>query len=93
MQYVKFHYSVPYAGCDYEEYVAFQTSKTEKELQERADEGAQLNGESYEYIAETRDDDSDEDDYILDWYWQDVYGYFEIVTKEEWEENEGTVED
>lgn len=44
MQYVKFVGTVPYAGCDAIEYIAFRTPRTEEELQEWADELAQSNG-------------------------------------------------
>lgn len=95
MQYVKFHYTNPFAGCDADEYIAFNNPMTESELNDWAEEGAQLNGENYEYLANGWDADPTNEDYEsnLEFYWEDVSGYFEIITKEEWEENNGTIED
>lgn len=95
MQYVKIVGAVPYAGCDEIKYIAFRTPRTEEELQEWADEVAQSNGEGYEYLATGWDNDLDGEEYedAVDYYWQNVSGYYEIITKEEWEDNEGTIED
>lgn len=95
MQYVKFHYSVPFAGCDTNEYIAFRTPRTEEELMEWAEEGAQSNAEGYEWMATGWEADPEDPDYeeAVESYWEDVSGYYELISKEEWEDNEGTIED
>lgn len=91
-KYVHFTYHAPYCGCDEEEWVAFLPSFPEENIADWAEEGAQLNGESWESLVW---DEIDEDyteketDQVFDFYWSEVSGCWEYCTKEEWEENDG----
>lgn len=89
MIYIKFTYDTPYVGTAEHDYLAFSDDTTEDFLNEWAENGAQTNGESYEYLIEGWNEEPTEEE--LEDYWEGVVGYWERITKEEWEENDGSV--
>ena len=91
MFYFKFIAGTPYYGTENTEYRKFEERPTNSELDEMAEEFEQLNAESYEYFVtgweENNFDDEDEEAEALEIYYEDCYGIWEEITKEEFKEN------
>lgn len=92
MQYVRFTYMTPYASCNDTEAIAFERPRTEDELQDIANDNAADHAAGYEYLA-TSDFDmgSEEYDEAIVEFWESVEGYYDIITEQEWLEEEGTI--
>lgn len=93
MKYIRFKYCTPYVGTEDEEYVAFEDNVDNMTLEDWTEEGANDNGQNWEYLAEEYDPDEEPEDYKrnIEEYWEGVYGIWEEVTEEEWRENNGYV--
>lgn len=89
MIYIKFTYDTPYAGTTEYDYLAFPDDTTEDFLNEWAENDAQINGESYEYLIEGWDREPTEEE--LENYWEGVAGYWERISEKEWKEHDGSV--
>lgn len=92
MRYIKFTAETNYPGATVIEYIAFPDNTTDIFLTEYANDLAQENGESYEYLAIDWDMEEEERDEALDYYWQNVNGFWEEVDEKEWADNCGEIE-
>lgn len=94
-QYVRFIYDTPYAGTREEEYVLFLNTQSERQLRFWATTGAEDNATMCEYVVEEEIDwedmDEDEINSLYSSYYEGIYGEYEIITKEEWKENDGYI--
>lgn len=89
MQYVKIVLNNGYAGCRIEEYLAFKNTASQEYIDEYAQEMLSGYAENYSYVA-TGWGTGFEDEADESYYYENCYFDWELVTKEEWEENEGT---
>lgn len=100
MKYIKFHASTGFCGCDQETYVAVKEENfNEDAVQEFLNDMIYDNASSYMDFAdmdigEMSDYDSEEEfdeayAEAAEEYLENCSGYWEFVTKEEWEENNG----
>lgn len=100
MKYIKFHASTGFYGCDMETYVAVKEENfNEDVVQEFLDDMIYDNGSSYMDfgqmgIGEMSDYDSEEEfdaaySEVAEEYFENCSGYWEFVTKKEWEANDG----
>lgn len=89
MKYIRFYGGNGYAGCDYEEYVAFEDDYSEKEINDYSAQLAVENAESYEWVARGGWDEEWETNEDEEWYYEDALDYcgWEYCDKEEFEEN------
>lgn len=90
MIYVKFTYDTPYAGTREYEYLAFPDDTPKVHLDLWAEEGAQDNGETFEYLVTGWEGDDPTEEELEDYY-EGVTGRWEEISKEEWEENDGSI--
>ena len=92
MFYFRFTADTPYCGTENTDLRKFEERPTDAELDEMAEEFAQLNAESYEYLVTGWDDDNfdDEDEKAetLENYYADCEGKWEEITEEEYNEGE-----
>jgi hypothetical protein len=87
MFYFRFTADTPYCGTELVDYQKFEERPTDAELDEMAEEFAQLNAESYEYLATGWSNGNCEDTVALEMYYADCTGTWEEITEEEFEEN------
>jgi hypothetical protein len=97
-QYVHFYLTTPYCGFDEDKYICFKQEQTKEHLNEYLDELVQDHTESLMYLA-TEDIDSDDYETLEDYddaieqaqefFRSDCWCNFDIITKEEWQNNEG----
>jgi hypothetical protein len=87
MFYFRFTADTPYCGTENTDYRKFEERPTDAELDEMAEEFAQLNAESYEYLATGWSNGNCEDTVALEMYYADCTGTWEEITEEEFEEN------
>lgn len=90
MFYFKFTADTPLCGTENTHYRGFEERPTDAELDEMAEEFAQLNAESYEYLVTGWNDDNfedeDEEAEALENYYADCTGKWEEITEEEFRE-------
>lgn len=86
MKYIKFSGGNGYCGCEFEDYQVFEDDVPLDILNEIAEELAQDNAESYEYVVTGWDEDfeSEED---REYYYENIYCNWEEISEEEYEEN------
>ena len=96
IRYVRFWAETPYTGTDFEEYIAVGEQYKESDLNELAEELSRANAESYEYLVTGWEDDefedSEEREEAIERYYEDCCCGWDFVSREEWEENEGSSE-
>lgn len=89
--YVRFWFNTPYCGTYGEEYREVKDDTTGAELDMEAEELAQFNAEGYEYLVTGWDDemfeDEDEAAEAVQDYYADCDGGWQIISKEEYEDN------
>ena len=73
----------PYCGTEEIEYFEVPDDVTEEELNEQCDEMTYNNAESFEYLATGWDEDFENDDERNNYY-DDCFGGWEFITKEEY---------
>lgn len=88
MQYVRICYDNGYAGCCDEHYLAFDDECTEEYINGFVSEGLYDYAESYSHVASGWEGFENEED--EEYYYENCYYDWEFISKEEWEENEGT---
>ena len=91
MFYFKFMADTAYCGTEYIEYMAFEERPSEDELDDIAQDIANNNAESFEYLVTGWDNDEFDNDEdraaALEDYYNDVCGYWIEISKKEFEEN------
>ena len=91
MFYFKFMADTAYCGTEHTEYMAFEERPSEAELDETAQEIANNNAASFEYLVTGWDDDEFDNDEdraaALEDYYNDVCGCWIEISKKEFEEN------
>ena len=92
MVYFRFTADTPYCGTNNTDYRAFKERPTDIELDEMAEEFAQLNAESYEYLVIGWGEDNFDDEYeeaeAFENYYADCTGTWEEITEEEYLERD-----
>lgn len=86
MKYVKFMCETPFCGTNNEEYLAFEDSITEGELDDILNDMVYDNAQSFEYCA-TGWDFNFESEEEREAYYEDCCGNWVYISKEEYEEN------
>lgn len=88
MFYFRFTADTPYCGTENTDYRAFEERPTDAELDEMAEDMAQSNAESFEYLVTGWDDDNfdngDEKDEALEDYYAACTGIWEEISEEEY---------
>ena len=91
MLYFRFTADPPYTGTELIDYQQFEERPTDAELNEIAEDMAQSNAESFEYLVTGWDgdnyEDKDEEATALEFYYEDCTGTWEEISAEEFEEN------
>ena len=91
MFYFKFTADTPYSGTELVDYQKFEKRPTDAELDEIAENIAQSNAESFEYLVtgwnNDNFDDEDEEAAALENYYADCQGSWEEIDEKEFEEN------
>ena len=91
MFYFRFIADTLYCGTENTDYRKFEERPTDAELDEMAEEFAQLNAESFEYLVtgwgHDNFEDEDEEAEALENYYADCTGTWEEISAEEFEEN------
>lgn len=91
MFYFKFVADTAYCGTEHIEYMTFEERPSEDELDDIAQDIANNNAESFEYLVTGWDDDEFDNDEdraaALEDYYNDVSGCWTEISKEEFEEN------
>ena len=88
MKYYKICATTPYCGTDAEEYLAVNETKVvnpDETAQEYANELNEQNATSFEYLIAGWNEEPSEDE--IEWYHESCEGWYEEITKEEYEEN------
>lgn len=98
VKYIKFEYNAGYAGTDDYEYIKFNYRVSISDLDFFLEERSNSHASSYEYLMmDEIDCDEDDDDYqekfeaAQEAYYSSVSASAVPVSKEEWEENCGTI--
>ena len=86
MFYFRFTVDTPYCGTELVDYQKFEERPTDAELDEIAEDLAQSNAESFEYLATDWSDGRCEDTVALENYYADCTGTWEEITEEEYNE-------
>lgn len=86
-RYFKIHATTPYCGTDAEEYMEVEdTGDVEQYLDEYTEELRMENAGSFEYLIAGWDNDPEEED--LDNYYADCSGWWEEISKEQYEDRD-----
>lgn len=86
MKYVKFMCETPFYGTDSEEYCAFEDNITKEELDDILNDMVYDNAQSFEYGATGWNSDFESEE-EREAYYEDCYGSWVYISKEEYEEN------
>lgn len=92
MFYFRFTADTPYCGTELIDYQKFEERPTDAELDEIAEDMAQSNAESFEYLVtgwnDDNFDDKDEEEEALEDYYADCTGTWAEITEEEYTERD-----
>ena len=89
MTYARFTGATGYCGTDYEELICFDREVDDNFLDKYSAILVEENAESYEYLMrDDIDEDCDEEEATFNYY-EDCYGEWERITKEEYDELNG----